>query len=260
MSDTHVDLSFQQMYFDLAGLLREAPLVHPSLWQGYRVGEHPSFVTRELVGVHLLIPMPQKVEEMRATIRPDLPWADTHHGERASGRPLNPGTAYKDWPWHTADPDKFLDENGQFDISYMERISPPPTVWGIRFPYGNIATVARMLKEDPLTRRAVLPLYWPEDASATENRRSMCSLYYHWMMREGSLDCFYALRSCDFIRHFRNDIYLAMRMTDHLLNHYLIGSGDDEWEKVDLGRLHLQINSLHYHWGDEHHLPHPSKN
>src|SRR5262245_14769388 len=184
-------------------------------WQGADVEGKPDFVTREVLDYSFAWRMPDTPDAMADQIEPDLPWADKHFRERVSGLPMNPGTAYKAWPWHTADIDKFLDPEGQFDVSYMDRIWAPPFD-GMKWPWGNLGDVIAMLKRQPFTRSAYLPLFFPED-TGRQTGRTMCSLGYHFMRRDNLLHLWYDLRSCDFIRHFRNDVYFACRMAQWVL-------------------------------------------
>src|SRR3954468_15378336 len=88
---------------------------------------------------------------------------------------------------------------------------------GIRYDYGDLQDVVDMLVRSPYTRQAVLPVWFPEDTGAVHGERVPCTLIYHWMLRDGRLHCFYDIRSCDFVRYFRDDVYFAMRLTQWLI-------------------------------------------
>jgi hypothetical protein len=242
--------SFQDIMWGAWVSLHAGDDVHPQSWQGADVERDPSFMTREALDFSFSWPMPAHVTELQDEVKPDLPWAEWHFQERVSGYGINPGTAYKKWPWHTVDPDRFLNEAGKFDISYMERIWPPLDMTGIRFGAGNLNDVISLLAEQPLTRAAYLPLFFPEDTGA-QGRRSMCSLGYHFMQRRGKLLLWYELRSCDYVRHFQNDVYMAVRMAQHVLSELKPFTA---WTPVELGMLRFRAHSFHYHRGDQMHV------
>ena len=101
--------------------------------------------------------------------------------------------------------------------------------------------IVELMAREPLTRQAYLPLFWPEDTG--RKGRVMCSLGYHWIMRNGLLHVHYPIRSCDFYRHFRDDIYLAVRLTIWLLQQ--LQALNPVWQKVSLGYYSMWIGSLH---------------
>ena len=231
--------------------------IHTERWQGIDISKRPEAEMREVVGWDFQVPMTDvTLDQLREQIEPSLPFADVHFDERVCGSPINPGEAWKIWPFgHSAK--TFLDENGRFEVNYMERFwaasgtfhdTPEPgqrtfNMTGIRGrQYGDLGSIVKLLADQPLTRQAWLPIYFPEDTGA--GGRVPCSLGYHWMMRNGYLHCYYPIRSCDFYRHFRDDIYLAVRLT-MWLHEQLIALDRKTWEKVRLGRYSMWIGSLH---------------
>lgn len=241
--------TFEQIvHYSLFQLDQRGMDVGVETWQGMPVEGRPDFVTREILNHDFMFHMPHTMVEAQRIIQPDLPWAEDHFQERVSGVPLNPGKAYKDWPYHGTDPDKFLDECGKFDISYMERIWVSRVLAmaeGIRFPYGDMTDVLELLRAEPLTRKATLPLFFPEDTG--RSGRTMCSLHYHFMIRHNKLHLWYAIRSCDFVRHFVNDVYMAVRMAQWVRDSLLL-------KDLTVGNLYFTAYSFHYHKGDEHML------
>ena len=190
-------------------------------------------------------------EEIEAKVRPHLPWARDHFLERVSGEPLNPGNEYKNWPFYKykASNDTFRTIDEKFSHTYMERFWPKlanknHTEYphrGIRFDYGDFADVIELIAKDPHTRQAFLPIWFPEDTGAVHGERVPCTLGYHFIQREGFLHIVYYIRSCDIIRHFRDDIYLAMRLVHVVL--------DEIKKKTQLkwspGKFTMHITSLH---------------
>lgn len=223
----------------------QARRVHTDRWQGLDISKKPEAEMVEALAWDFRVPMyGEELERYQRDIRPNLPWADDHFNERVCGYPVNPGTTWKTWPWaQTAQ--EFLDENGQFEVNYMERYwaGSIPGTRGIRGrPWGDLNNIIELLGDDPLTRQAYLPIYFPEDTGA--GGRVPCSLGYHWMMRGGFLHVHYPIRSCDYFRHFRDDIYLTVRLTIWLLQE-LRSRAPKPWNEVRVGYFSMWIGSLH---------------
>jgi thymidylate synthase len=72
--------------------------------------------------------------------------------------------------------------------------------------------VIDLLRDRPTTRQAFIPIWFPEDTGAHHGERVPCTLGYHLMARDGRLKIVYYMRSCDFLRHFRDDVYMAGRL------------------------------------------------
>ena len=66
--------------------------------------------------------------------------------------------------------------------------------------YGDLDDVVTLLTNDPLTRQAFLPMWFPEDTGVVHGTRVPCSLGYHFMQRDGRLSITYYIRSCDIVR------------------------------------------------------------
>lgn len=267
--------SFAQAHSEIKEkLIEEAELVHSRRWQGAEIANNPNMATFELQHVHFKVDLMgvEVIEAYRLDIQPDLPWADDHFAERVAGYPINPGTQWANW----AHNDKsgaahFLDERGKFNHNYMERYWPrfagrvqSPTVdakdWrerfryicqergvpnpnqGIMYEYGDLNDVVNLLVGDPYTRQAYLPVWFPEDTGGG-SKRAPCTIGYHFLMRNGKLDVNYHIRSCDFYKHFRNDLYLTIRLLLDVLAR--ARSKDDAWQGVVPGSFVMQIGSLH---------------
>lgn len=219
----------------------------------------------------------ESLEYYRSQVKPNLPWADSHFLERVSGTPMNPGTEWKNWPWAKKSEDS-LDEDGKFNHNYMERYWPKyahlvvdsthsAEQWnsalfelgglpiqelrGIRAPYGDLEGLVRVLANEPTTRQAYLPVWFPEDTGDAHSGRKPCSLGYHFIMRNGKLDVVYYIRSCDYYRHFRDDIYLTIRLLLWVLDECR-KINPDIWNKVEPGEFLMNITSLHMFVNDYH--------
>lgn len=206
--------------------LLSSPPVDTGHWQSLENVPHTA--TRELRNVLIEYPIPPDMGTLKSEILPNLEWAEDHFQERVSGVPLNPGEEYKNWPWYKGGVEDHK-ATGQFSHTYMERYWPksagdPWPVWGsgvdepfprhgIRFNYGDLNDVVSLLSKHPGTRQAYLPVWFPEDTGAVHGERVPCSIGYHFLLREGRLHCNYYIRSCDFLRYLRDDIYLTCRLT-----------------------------------------------
>jgi len=220
---------------------------HPHTMQDKDVKDDPSYCTKEVRGYSFVIAnwawdegevdkvlqyfWPKEVDKIRAYIKQEFV-------DRIS-LPTNPGNSYTHRPelW-----DEYLHE-GKFAYTYSERIAP------------QLATIVGELINNPETRQAIVTIHsnicpldcWPEKTETNVVNRSMdldnigggarvpCSMYYQVMIREGSVDLIYTMRSCDFLSHFPIDVLLALRLQNWLAT-YLI---------KDIGRFTYFVGSLH---------------
>ena len=83
---------------------------------------------------------------------------------------------------------------------------------GIYWEYGDLNDFVHLLANEPHTRQAWIPLFFPEDTGVADGGRKPCTLGYQLMVRDERLHIWYPLRSCDFIRHWPDDCYLAVRL------------------------------------------------
>lgn len=245
--------NYEMMHLDLLDYGHEVDTGH---WQSLK--DVPHTQTIEVQNVVLDVEIPETMEEAQEEISPNLPWAEDHFQERVGGEPLNPGEQYKNWPWY--DPNwAAQNETGKFSHTYMERFWPK-YAWmnncnctekviakGNRYPYGDLNDVVALLAKEPTTRQAYLPMWFPEDTGAVHGERVPCSLGWHFMCRGDRLHCFYSMRSVDFLRYFRDDVYMAMRLTQWILGQL---RSVTSWESVTLGQLSMFISSLHVFQGD----------
>ena len=221
---------FQKMRTQMAKDLLEAPTVEVGEWQAQKIGSD-DWITRELQNVVFEVDIPDEVHDWVHMVQPNLPWAEDHFQERVSGMPLNPPPSAEYWPFKQQDHSDHLDRKGKFSHTYPERFWPkeanrsradwwmdatgeehPVLNRGIRYTYGDLNDVVAQLQKSPLTRQAYLPVWFPEDTGAVSNQRVPCTLGYHFMVRHGQLNCTYLIRSCDFMRHFPDDVYMAGRL------------------------------------------------
>lgn len=226
-------------------------------WQGIEGRE-----MLEVINICFSIQKP----EMLVGLKPNLPWADVHFEERVSGIPYNPPPSHKIWPFAQKSNSAFINEE-KFSHTYPERFWPKiagtPKDYsiteetfkyveksvlkiieddyrhkGIRFPYGDLDDVIYLLKEDKFTRQAYLPIWFPEDTGVVGGQRVPCSIGYHFQIRGCYLHCHYTLRSCDFLLHFQDDMYLTMKLMQYVVGQLGI-------LELSPGILTVSIDNLH---------------
>lgn len=255
-------MNFETIIAKMLAGLRVAPLIHPPRWQSRDVSQLPHMATHELLNHSFTLDLPtENLNWHRAEIQPNLPWADDHFlKERVGGQPLNPGTEWANWPYaKSADTHR----NGAFSHSYAERLWPrfanltpggelkhltgeEPYRTGIRFEYGDLDDLVTILAKEPLTRQAYIPLWFPEDLEAVkQGERVPCTLGYHFIMRNNKLHIVYYMRSCDFVRHLRDDVYMAVRLLLWVLQQCRLASPENDWDRVTPGTLTMHMTSLH---------------
>jgi hypothetical protein len=246
---TDVPCSFPQVYSYLLARLRSADPVSEPPHQMEHLRDDPRWVTRELVNVSFQYQIPATQHQLMMETMPSMPWAEEHFKERVSGEPLNPPPSHVMWPYGQKSNEEHLTD-GKFSHSYPERMWPkyaldtacPMT--GIRFKYGDLSDLVCLLIDHPNTRQAYLPIWFPEDlAAAREGQRVPCTLGYHFLLRKGRLSVTYFIRSCDLIRFFRDDVYMACRLCQWVL-------ASCGWGEKKMGTLTMHIVSLHCFEGD----------
>lgn len=269
----HFEQAIRDAYTEMKSNARKA---HRGQWQGISTNNRPDMTTYELThwGMMVYLYGLEDLKTVRRQIEPNLPWADNHFEERVSGHPLNPGTEWANWPWGK-NADKFR-ENPQvyndpgpdrvFDHTYMQRYWPklagrfPDGIIpesdtiayltnmennrGIYFDYGDLNDVVEELHQDPTTRQAILPVFFPEDTGFRPGRRKPCSIFYHFMVDDRGFDIVYYLRSCDLVRHFRDDIYLTYRLQLWVLQN-LRKKNPKYWDLIRLNKFVMLIGNLH---------------
>lgn len=249
-----------------------AEKVHTTRWQGMDVSKKPDMATRELLNVTMSVSLPDiyDLEHYRLDIKPNLPWADDHFKERVCGEPLNPGKTWRSWPWSLS-ADKFrstvkadpcvqvpegTEEEPIFNHTYMERYWPryagrytqgedglEPNK-GIRHQYGDMMSLVLLLAHEPDTRQAYIPIFFPEDTGVGDGGRKPCTLGYHFIVRGGRLHVYYPMRSCDIVRHLRDDIYLTVRLLLWVLDKCR-GLNPQAWRHITPGTYTMHCTSLH---------------
>ena len=172
--------------------------VHPQTMQDKYVGDNPEYSTKELQNYDYTV---KDAYYSISQLSPSQPWADAEFKERISGMPLNPGEAYKlrSEVW-----DEFL-HDGRFAYTYAERM------------WGKINLIVQEIKKNPNSRQLYLNIWEGGDLYYLGGQsRVPCSLGYLFQVRGGKLHMTYFMRSCDYATHFQNDVYLAVRLLNHV--------------------------------------------
>jgi hypothetical protein len=252
--------SFEEQENTLRRTLLHSPIINRGEWQA-QTGIPENMRTPEMMHVQVQFRLPELPHELMEMVHPNLPWAEDHFQERVSGEPLNPPPSHTEWPYAQAGNKDHM-PGTRFSHTYPERFWPKKagqrldqTRWqlshqGIRYPYGDLDDLVELLYRNPYTRQAYLPVWFPEDLTAAfEHQRVPCTLGYHFLATGRSVDITYPIRSCDFMRHFRDDVYMAGRLCQWVvskMNDNLEG-GDEAWKP---GLLTMDIGSLHCFAGD----------
>lgn len=234
-------------------------------WQSQDVRDQPHMISRELRHEQFRLAVPRSVTGLQHEVKPNLPWAEDHFLERVSGLPLNPPPSEAWWPFarkQNAEHKEVDDE--KFSHTYPERIWPRyandylenfGVDWGsdhdyegyrgIRYRLGDLNDLVALLARNPQTRQAYLPIWFPEDTGAVQGQRVPCTIGYHFLCRNRVMDIVYYIRSCDLLRHFTDDVYMAARLLQ-----WVVGKLGEHSVDLRAGTLIMQISSLHVFRGD----------
>jgi len=240
----------------LRDVMREGVEVEVGEWQSQDVRTNPEMISRELTHQRFEMEIPMLKSSlddfMGATL--SRPWAEDHFLERVSGKPLNPPPSEAWWPYARVQNTEHK-VDGKFSHSYPERMWPKQAqiengpqrtrfrMMGVRYEYGDLKDVVNQLKRNPMTRQAFLPIWFPEDTGAVYGQRVPCTLGYHFLIRPWRADIVYYIRSCDLLRHFTDDVYMAARLLQWMLDQLGVGLARSM-------QLVMHISSLHVFRGD----------
>lgn len=248
--------------YDFAHRLLAADPVHVGEWQSQK-DVTAANTTYEIRNATFEMQMPQFPAEAAALVGANLPWAEDHFQERVSGQPLNPPPSNAWWPFNV-NGNALHKADEQFSHTYPERYWPkfanigetrpngrqvfvPHN--GVRYEYGDLDDVVRLLQRSPYTRQAYLPVWFPEDTGSASGQRVPCTLGYQFLIREGAfgkrLHVTYLMRSCDYMRHFADDIYMTIRLAHWVRDRLQDDDREQTFAGMTLGTLHFSAGSLH---------------
>lgn len=265
----HVGLvtDFEQTFLSMRHDLYHQTPVNVGEWQSQKIG----MPMLEMLHVVMEMPMPARADETAIITGARTPWAEDHFLERVGGEPLNPSPSEAWWPFRkkSADGDTNKDHKSEgeaFSHTYPERMWPKQagpahqpfvgmrstsTNHGIRFDYGDLQDVVDQLVKSPMTRQAYLPIWFPEDTGAVHGKRVPCTLGYHFIIRDGKLDISYFMRSTDLLRHFQDDVYMAIRLAQWVVDKINEAKNTHHpYESLKVGKLVFHTANMHIFEGD----------
>lgn len=255
-------VTFRDAYQDMQCDILNQPLESVGQWQS----QETDVKTRELMGVTFELRLPPDAGVLAGMTGCNLPWAEDHFQERVSGEPLNPPPSEAWWPFNqNGNRDHKFQKDGQavqFSHTYPERFWPkfanvgstrpngrqvfvPHN--GVRYEYGDLGDLVDLLRRAPGTRQAFLPVWFPEDTGTVHGQRVPCTLGYHFLIRGGRLHMWYYMRSCDLMRHFPDDVYMAGRLNQWICDEInnVPECSHQPSPQLKPGRLNMVISSLH---------------
>lgn len=209
--------NFREASSEITRDLKEMGIrVHSVSYQNKNIEGDERFDSLELQNYVYTVTEP-RVQDIDAT----QPWADAEFAERVDPRAINPGEAWK----HRSDVwTEFLNEDGEFDYTYNERI---------RTYLGNLINT---LEDDRGTRQAYLSVWRAHDIRGTGGVvRIPCTLGYYFQYRQGKLNITYLQRSADLATHFQNDLFMS-----HSLQAYVA-----DQLNMEIGTFTHWLGSLH---------------
>lgn len=219
------------------------------IWQG--VDSFKDMNMKVIINENFSVPIPLHKDLMEHTAA-DEEWVNMHFAERVSGIPSNPGSSFRIWPYANFKNkgDAFKNtEDEKFSHTYMERFWPKHAndkfQSGIRFNYGDLHDVITQLNDNPLSRQAYLPIFFPEDTGATEGQRVPCTLGYHFFIWDNRLHINYYIRSCDIYRHFRNDMYFTAMLAHWVLLKLEVPGLKMGTMNIMIANLHVFVNDIY---------------
>lgn len=164
-------------------------------------------------------------------LNPHQPWADIEFEDRVSlWAPQNPGRAWKELPevW-----EPMMEEHPLFGGATLKNFS---YTYSERMAY-QLHDVLQELKRSHSTREAYLAIWNPAlDPFRLSRRRVPCTLGYQFLIRRGLLHLTYLQRSCNFLKHYQDDVYLAHRLQLWVADKLELQCGEfSHW----IGSLHI---------------------
>lgn len=178
-------------------LAERSIVVQPETMQDKIVADNIDYETKEIQNFQYTVTEPNVSE-----LHPTQPWASIELQERLMRQRVNPGTA---WLKRREVWDEFIEADGRFSYSYPERIAD------------QVEEVIEELKKHPNSRQLFVSVWDREiDPPRRGTRRVPCTLGYYFLYRQGRLDLTYMMRSCDFITHWNNDVWLARRIQEYV--------------------------------------------
>jgi len=187
--------------------------------------KHGSFPTLELINYGYTVTSPRLGQ-----LHPVMPWAAIEWQDRLRailGDVSMLGNSWRERADDHIDWAQFLEYNGSpipDGVSLEELKDEYPAAANdplrLAYSYGErlalndqVFKVIRELRENPTSRQLYVAMWDPhQDIDRVGYRRVPCSIGWHFLLRNGNLNLTYTMRSCDFVTHWQNDVWLAMNL------------------------------------------------
>lgn len=186
-------------------------VVRPATMQDKYVKGNPDYETKELQNYSycLLNPKSQDIPGV------SQPWADLEFKERVTDPYLRAPGGELSEP-HFINPGEAWKARAEVWQDYMHEGKLAYTYNELLWNNDQLTKILNRLKEDPDSRQLWISLWNPnKDPDFLGGvSRVPCSLGYGLQVRDGKLNLHYVMRSCDFVTHFRNDVYLAIKFLE----------------------------------------------
>ena len=205
--------------------------LHTGRMQDKNTEGDDNYSTRELINYSFCIVNVNDINKFAKKVKCSKKWANAEFNERVSPEFINPGLAWehRDKVWF----EYLVKNNGKFAYTYNNRIRT------------QLNNVINELGKNQNTRQGIISIFEPtKDSDNIGTDRIPCSMYYQFIFRDNKLHIIYNMRSCDYNLHFRNDMYLAIKLLNHVA----------EKTKLEVGNFYMNIGSLHiykYDWDKE---------
>ncbi len=162
-------------------------------------------------------------------LTPHQPWANKEFEDRVFTEIRNPGKAWEELPgvWKPM----MEDHKGPggliykaFSYTYNERM------------LHQLGDILQELRNNPGSREAYLSVWNSTvDPKRLSRRRVPCTLGYQLLIRDEGLLMTYIQRSCNFPKHYQDDVYLARKLQEWMAGKLMIAPGSfSHW----VGSLH----------------------
>lgn len=183
-------------------------VVRPATMQDKYVKGNPDYETKELQNYSYCL-LNARSQDIPGVTQP---WADAEFKERVT----DPWERYPDGEPHFINPGEAWKLREEVWSEYMHDGKLAYTYNELLWNNDQLTKIMNRLKEDPDSRQLWISLWNPDkDPDFLGGvSRVPCSLGYGLQVRDGKLNLHYVMRSCDFVTHFRNDVYLAIKFLE----------------------------------------------
>lgn len=212
-------------------------LTHSNSMQQLDVTNDPSYDTKEVINYSYCL-QGLGNEDFLFIVDPTCKdWVIAELKERVTPMWIeSPGRAWKKREafW------KPLVEAGNFGYTYNNRMQQ----------CSNVERIVDAIVHNPDSRQAILSIWDRQDDiyGLGGKQRVPCSIYYQFLLRDKKLHVIYAQRSADAYNHLGNDIWLAFKLMEHMVDE--VNAWNPEQEQIRPGYLYHNIGSLHVYRKD----------